>query len=218
MQRLSSSAESRKIVLSFALLLRDGFADSDQLLGDVSVSADGVAGQRKGMSGVFLFFGLSAGQHTFAIGGEPSTPYYTPTQILATQPMPDPLWPAYPDIKLADPTLPLGDPGQTAAFVKQRQAATLLPSTSYPFPADATLIRGTVTRGGKPLADATVQSAQPQCFPYTTSADGQFVLFLTGLSGAPKPVDLSAKRAGMSDGKASVTPLPGSTAVVTIEM
>jgi hypothetical protein len=218
MQPLSASAESRKIVLSFALLLRDGFADTDQLLGEVSVSADGVAGQRKGMSGVFLFFGLSAGQHTFAIGSGPGTPYYTPTRILVTQPMQDPLWPAYPDMKLADPGLPLGDPGQKAAYKEQRKAATLLPSTSYPFPGDATLIRGTVTHGGKPLADATVQSAQLQTFSYTTLADGQFVLFLTGLSGAPKPVDLSAKCAGMADGKASVTPLPGSTTVVTIEM
>jgi hypothetical protein len=218
MQPLSASAESRKIVLSFALLLRDGFADSDQLLGEVSVSADGIAGQRKGMSGAFLFFGLSAGQHTFAIGSGPGTPYYTPAQILATQPMPDPLWPAYPDIKLADPGLPLGDLGQKAAYVKQRQAATLLPSTSYPFPGDATLIRGTVTHGGQPLAGATVQSAQPRTFPYTTSADGQFVLFLTGVAGSPKPLALTAKHAGMADGNASVTPLPGSTAVVTIEM
>src|SRR5262245_48017106 len=124
--------------LQFALLLRDGFADSDQLLGDVSVNSGAIAGQQKGSSGAFLFYSLNPGLQSFAVSSGPYTPYYLPLTIPVTVPMPAALWPAYPDVTTANQDLPLGDPGQTAIYKAQRQAATLLPTNEYPFPEGAT--------------------------------------------------------------------------------
>ena len=55
--------ESLEITLQFALLLRDGFADSDQLLGDVTVAAGAIDGQQKDSSGAFLFYNFAIARH-----------------------------------------------------------------------------------------------------------------------------------------------------------
>jgi hypothetical protein len=106
----------------------------------------------------------------------------------------NPIWPAFPDINLADSTKPLDDPTQNPAYRAQRLAATLQPSTSYPFPAGSTLVRGTVFANGAPLAGATVQCvAEKQ--QYLTDEGGEFVLFFTQISGVGETITLQATHA-----------------------
>jgi hypothetical protein len=211
-------AESVEVTLQFALLLRDGFANSDQLLGNVTVASGGIEGEQKDSSGTFLFYDLKPGPQSLTVSSNSDTPYYLPATIAVTVPMPSALWPAFPDVTLANPNLPLGDPGQTAAYKAQRQQATLLPTTAYPFPRDATLIRGMILHGGQPLAAATVQQTGGTDPAYTTGADGQFVLFLSSPPGLPQTVTVNAKHAGLADGNANVTVLRGLTVSVTINM
>jgi hypothetical protein len=210
--------EDLKDSLQFALLLRDGFADTDQLLGDVTVTSGNVNGRQKGSSGAFLFYSLKPGLQSLKVSSGAYTPYYLPATIAVTVPMPSPLWPAFPDVTQADPTLPLGDPGQPAAYRTQRQTATLLPSSSYPFLAGTTLIRGTVLHGGQSLSGATVRLTGGTDPSYTTGADGQFVLFLANAPGLPTTVVVTATCPGLPDGSANVTVVRGLTAAVTINM
>lgn len=204
--------------LQFALLLRDGVADSDQLLGSVTVTSGNVIGQQKNASGAFLFYSLKPGPQNLTVTSGPYTPYYLPATIPVNVPMPNVLWPAFPDVTAADPTLPLGDPGQTAAYKAQRQSATLLPTNSYPFLAGSTLIRGTVMHAGLPLMGATVQQTGGTDPSYKTAADGQFVLFLSNPPGIPTQVTVTATYPGLADGTANVTVLRGLTVSVTITM
>jgi hypothetical protein len=132
--------------------------------------------------------------------------------------MPTALWPAFPDRSLANPNLPLGDPGQTAAYKAQLAAATLLPTTSYPFPPGSTLIRGSILHGGLPLAGATVQQAGGTDPAYVTGADGQFVLFLSNPPGLPETLTINAKHAALADGSAILTVIRGQTVSLTINM
>ncbi len=210
--------EAIQTSLQFALLLRDGFANTDQLFGNVSVAAGSISGKQKGLSGAFLFYDLKPGPQILTVKSGPYTPYYLPASIAVTIPMPTALWPAFPDVSAADPTLPLGDPGQTAAYKAQRQSATLLPTNSYPFPAGATLIRGTVLHNGAALAGAVVQQAVGTDPAYTTGTDGQFVLFMGNPPGVPTKVAVNAKCAGLADGSASVTVIRGSTVSAIINM
>ena len=97
--------ESSVTKLSLALLLRDRLTFADALVGDIGVTAGSRIGERKGLSGTFLFFGLGPGSLDFSVRSAPDTPYYLPLNIRVTVPMPSPLWPAFPDITLADPIL-----------------------------------------------------------------------------------------------------------------
>jgi hypothetical protein len=211
--------------LQFALLLRDGFADSDQLLGDVVVTGGTIRGQQKDSSGTFLFYGLNPGSQSLSVSSGQDTPYYLPTNVAITIPVPPPpppvptfLWPAFPDIRLADPNLPLRDPGQKPAYITQRQASTLLPSTGYPFPEGTTLIRGIIRHGAQPLTGAVVQRVGGSDPAYTTDKDGQFVLYWKDAPGIPKAVTVNAKFGGRPDANTSVTVMRGLTASLTIDM
>jgi hypothetical protein len=209
--------ESLVVTLQFALLLRDGFTGSDQLLGDVKVKSGTFAGRQKDSSGAFLFFDLPPGPQSFLVSSGVNTPYYQPITIAVTVPMPSLLWPAFPDRTLADTSLPLDDPGQPAAYIAQRQLATLLPRTAYPFPSGTTLIRGAVLHGGLPLSAATVQAAGTDP-AYVTGADGEFVLFVSSPSGVPQVVAVTAKHAGLADGSSSVTVMRGLSVSTVINM
>jgi hypothetical protein len=204
--------------LQFALLLRDGVANSGQLQGEVSVQSGTIVGQQKDSSGVFLFYKLKPGAQTLTVNSDKYTPYYRSTTVAVTIPMPSVTWPAFPDVTLADPTLPLSDPGQTAAYKTQRQAATLLPTVYYPFPAGATLIRGRVLHGGLPVLGATVQQAAGTDPAYQTEADGQFVLFLSNPPGLPQQVTVNATAPALPAGSANVTVIRGLTVSATINL
>jgi hypothetical protein len=210
--------ESRELEVQFALLLLDGVTNSGDLVGEVTVTSGTIGGEQKNSSGTFLFNGLKTGPLSFAVTCGIYTPYYLPTTINITLPMTNPLWPAYPDKNIANETLPLGDPGQTAAYIAQRQAATLLPTTQYPFLPGTTLIRGTVLHTGQPLAGATVQEASGSDPGYITSADGTFVLFLSNPPGLPEQVTVNATAAGLPAASGQVTVMRGLTVSLTINM
>ncbi len=192
--------------------------NSGELVGDVTVTSGDTEGKQKDSSGTFLFYGLKNGAQQLAVACGPYTPYYVPTTIGVTLPMPNGLWPAFPDVTLANPNLPLGDPGQTAAYMAQRKQATLLPTNQYPFPAGSTLIRGTVTQGGNPLGGATVAEASGADPGYTTGADGQFVIFVASPPAVPQQVTLNVTVAGKAAGSATVTVIRGLTVSVTINL
>jgi hypothetical protein len=161
---------------------------------------------RKTPQATFLFFGLFTGEYVAHVRSNVGLPdqtpqYYLPADVSitvadlpVTVPVQQPIWPAFPDINLADSTKPLDDPTQNAAYRTQRLAATLQPSTAYPFPAGSTLVRGTVFANGAPLAGATVQSTAAE-LQYLTGEDGEFVLFFTQISGVDQTITLQATHA-----------------------
>ena len=137
-------------VPGFALQLYDGFTGEPQLQGQVTVS---IAGQKppvaKTDSATFVFLNIGPGAYSISVQSSAQTPYYVPVNLPVTLPMPNPLWQTYPDPSVSDPTKPLDDPNQSAAYLAQRQPATLRPTPQYPFPPGATLVRGTVLAGGR---------------------------------------------------------------------
>ncbi len=161
---------------------------------------------RKTPHAIFLFFGLSPGVYSLHVRSNDAsldqTPaYYLPADVsVEVTDLPiaigaqKPIWPAFPDINLADSTKPLTDPTQPEAYRAQRSAATLQPTTAYPFPAGSTLVRGTVFANGAPLAGASVQKVG-DALSYPTGDDGGFVLFLTETSGIGETITLQATHA-----------------------
>jgi hypothetical protein len=212
MASTATGPDIRELQLSLALLLYDGFTGSQQLIGNITVSLANKPRIRpflpfqKTPQATFLFFGLSPGTYTVQIRSNDEssnqTPqYYLPTDvsvIVADLPIAVPvqkaIWPAFPDINLADGNKPLDDPRQPAAYRAQRRAAKLQPSVAYPFPAGSTLIRGHVLADEKALAGAKVQRVGDD-LQYTTGEDGQFVLFFTQISGVGETINLQATHA-----------------------
>src|SRR4051812_36761657 len=134
-----------------------------------------------------LFVDLPAGAHTIEV----RSPYYQPLDIVVTLPMANLTWPAFPDVTLANEDVPLDSVTQPIAYRTQRTAATLLPSTRYPFPQDATLVRGTIRSGGAALAGATV-TRLGDARTYVTDGAGDYVLFLTDIPGVGGSVTIQA--------------------------
>jgi hypothetical protein len=151
------------------------------------------------------------------VASAPETPYYLPVTIPVTIPAPAALWPAYPDVTLANPGLPLKDPGQTAAYRAQRQLAGLLPTPAYPF-TGATLARGRVTSAGVPLANATVLTVGGNEIPYVTGPLGEFVLFFEQAAREPQAVTLRASHAAMPNKDVVVQISRGATVSAEIGM
>jgi hypothetical protein len=161
---------------------------------------------RKTPDAIFLFFGLAPGAYTLEVQSnrasrDQTPPYYLPADLSVTVTDPPiavatqkPVWPAFPDINLADQTKPLNDPTQPEAYRVQRQAATLQPTTAYPFPIGSTLVRGSVFANQRPLAGAKVQMIGDD-LSYLTGDDGGFVLFLTEISGTGTTITLQATHA-----------------------
>jgi hypothetical protein len=197
--------EQQIVNLTFALQLYDGFTGTTMLQGNVTASAvNGENATLKPASGQFLFFTLNAGAHVINIVPDPVTAYYLPAVINLTLPMSTPLWPAFPDRALANPSLLLDDPAQPAAYRNQLALATLRPAVAYPFPGTASLVRGTVRLGGNPLAGATVSgpAGTPQ---YLTAADGQYVLFFLSVAGTGDPVTLQVSHPAHATVNAAIT-------------
>jgi hypothetical protein len=179
-------------VRGFALQLFDGYTGAPRLEGQVIVS---IAGRKppvtKGDPAVFVFLNIAAGAYTISVRPGDATPYYLPVNVPVTLPLPDPLWQAYPDLSLADPSKPLDDPGQPAAYRVQRALATLHPTPRYPFPADATLVRGTVLAASAPLSGATVLRVGDAAGALT-DANGEFVLFFDDVGGMGQAATIRA--------------------------
>jgi hypothetical protein len=224
MAATNTAPDVAELQLSLALLLYDGFTGAQELIGNISVSlANEILTSpltsplppfqntpqttfRKTPQATFLFFGLFPGAYIASVRSNVDLPdqtpqYYLPADVsinVADLPVADPvqkpIWPAFPDINLADSAKPLDDPTQTPAYRAQRLAATLQPSTAYPFPAGSTLVRGTVFANGAPLAGATVQRVGDN-LQYTTADDGGFALFFTQIRGVGETITLQATHA-----------------------
>jgi hypothetical protein len=212
MSFINKQPDIRELQLSLALLLYDGFTGSQYLVGNIIVSLANKPGFRplspfqKTPQATFLFFGLSPATYTVQIrstneSSNQTPQYYLPTDVSVivaeppiAVPVQKPIWPAFPDINLADGNKPLDDPRQPAAYRAQRRAAKLQPTVSYPFPAGSTLVRGHVFADGKALAGATVQRVGDD-LQYTTGEDGQFVLFFTQIKGLGETITLHATHA-----------------------
>jgi hypothetical protein len=161
---------------------------------------------RKTPQATFLFLGLFPGAYIAQVRSnvdvpDQTPPYYLPADVLVSVavlpvavPIQKPIWPAFPDINLADGAKPLNDPTQPEAYRAQLLAATLQPSTAYPFPAGSTLVRGTVLANGAPLAGVTLQRVGDD-LQYPTGDDGGFVLFFTNISGIGETITLQATHA-----------------------
>jgi hypothetical protein len=153
---------------SLVLLLFDGVTGSGVLAGDVVVKIGPTKPLFRNPPATFVFGNLPEDNYVVNVQSKADEPYYLPANIPIALPFPrpadtlweqPPVWPAYPDLQLSDPSKALGDPAQTAAYLGQRALATLFPTTCYPFPASATLVRGSVTAKGSPLAGALVTTA-----------------------------------------------------------
>jgi hypothetical protein len=192
----------------FALQLYDGFTGLQQLEGKVVVSIAGLKSPlQKTDSATFVFLNIGAGTYSISVASSVQTPYYWPVNITVTLPLSDAVWQAYPDLSVGDPTKPIDDPSQPAAYRAQLALATLNPTPQYPFPPSATLVRGTVLAGGAPLEGATVLRVGDTTGA-TSAANGDFVLFFDDVSGEgggqlatieathplyPNPVDVQVK-------------------------
>lgn len=140
----------------------------------------------KSPSGPFLFFAeFPAGNYSIRV----RSPYYVSRDISIALPLVG--WPAFPNITLANEDLPLDAPTQPVAYRAQRAAATLVPSAKYPFPASATLVRGTVRSGGVALAGASVRRMGDP-FPFVTAANGDYVIFIRDVPGVGAVVNVEA--------------------------
>jgi len=214
-------SESRERVLALAIMLFDGFTHTSELIGAPLVRLAGSARVpfQKRPDATFLFFDIPPGVHTVQVrdGQAGRKPYYLPADIPVTLPMPHPLWPAFPDVTLANADKLLDDPTQPDAYRAQRSAATLQPTTAYPFPEGATLVRGRVVVGNLPLSGARVRRVgDPLEFP--TGDDGEFVLFFPRLSGSSETIVLRASHATHADTDQQVKVLRGTTVTTTIRM
>jgi hypothetical protein len=184
--------ETQTVQVTFVLELYDGVTGLPALAGTVRAAVAGHATPwQKPNIAQFVFFQLAPGSYTVNVASIAQTPYYLPVSIPITVPAPGALWPAFPDRTLADPTKLLSDPGQTAPYLAQRAQATLMPSAQYPFGAGATLLRGTVSAAGAPLAGAQV-SETGSTQKYVTAADGQYVLFFNSVDGMGQTATIQA--------------------------
>lgn len=221
----TTSLDIRELRLSLALMLFDRFTRINRLVGNGTVRfADKPLVKpfipfQKAPEAMFLFFEpLPPGAYTLEVrSDEDNSPYYLPADIPIVLPMPNPLWPAFPDLSLADLNKPLDDPTQPAAYRAQRVAVTLQPSTAYPFPVGTTLVRGRVIADAIPLAAALVQRVGDD-MAYTTGDDGEFVLFFPQINGIAETITLRASHPLHVDVDHTIQVRRGMTVATTIMM
>lgn len=170
---------------------------------------------RKPDEGTFCFYDeLPNGTYTIQIRSEDTPPIYLPVDISLSVPLSDtavdPNWPAYPNLALANRALRLDDPAQPQKYKDQRKLSMLRPTVFYPFPVDATLIRGRVLSGNSPVSTATVSHAGGESI-YVTQADGWYVLFVRDLSGLAHQVTIKTTKSGFPDNTMTGTAKRGQT-------
>jgi hypothetical protein len=167
------------------------------------------------LGGLFCFEGIPAGDYTLVTEPDPVT-----ADWFYLQPRPGEAWS---DGFERSITLPLADP------LSPLEEVTLAPKTSYPFPPNATLVRGQVTEGATPtaVAGAVISSSYNQVDPQDvdqtvtvqietqTDAAGEYVLFFRKLPGATQPVIVTAVKNGdqvqqpvvITEGSTQIRPL-----------
>jgi hypothetical protein len=203
---------------SLVIQLTDSVTGARQLAGqvDVQIGAQAAAFQKENEAS-FVFLNLAAGTYDVTVASVADTPYYLPNTIKVTLPLTSPRWPAFPDLGLADLTKPLDDPAQPAAYRAQRASASMMPGPAYPFPAGATLLRGTVKAGDKRLAGALVKRNRDSA-GYTTGSSGEYVLYFGDIPGRSQAATIVASFPGKPDVSAAVTLLRAATVSVDFVM
>jgi len=178
-----------------------------------TVRLDGVPAipMRTGPDARFLFFDLATAPFTVVV----RSPFYRPADVPVTIPATTAAWPVFPDVMLANPALPLDDPGQPQAYRDQLASATIQPSVKYPFPDAATLIRGTVRVQTDPLPLAQVTAGSQT---YVTDDDGQFVFFIRNVTIAGQSVAVQATHPQHGPATTTVTCRRGLTVIADITM
>jgi hypothetical protein len=204
--------------LVFALMLRDRLMLDAALAGDVVVTAATRTGLRKGGAGDFVFIDLESGPTVFKIRSAAATPCYRPVDLALVLPVGGALWPAYPDINLADRTLPLASPAQPPGYRAQFLACALSPDIAYPFAPEATLIRGVVEHAGAGVADATVFDVAGDALPFVTGPTGEFVLAYLHPPLLVAQATVRVQRQGEADVDVAVEVRRGRTATVSINV
>src|SRR4051794_17605450 len=110
----TARTDIRELSLGLAVRLVDGFTRQPQAEGKLIVRLTSKQGsftaQRKPEIAVFFFVNVPPGSYTVEIRSDDTTPFYLPTDIPVVLPLADPLWPAFPEIRLADRTRSLDDP------------------------------------------------------------------------------------------------------------
>ncbi len=211
----------REVFARFVLQLFDGSTGGTVPAGELTARlTPALKGKRfkpvqKYPDATFVCVGLPPGDYTIEVRSNEDTrppvpPYYfarnfpftvpEPASLPPPDPTQRPVWPGLPDISLSDERYPLDDPRQDARYLAQRRSTTLQPTVAYPFPPDATLVRGTVLdAANEPVAEATVEwAAGGQSI--VTDADGQFVIFLPDFPKPPR-IALTATHASLSTTK-----------------
>ncbi|HWG95768.1 MAG TPA: hypothetical protein VN647_01690 [Nitrospira sp.] len=213
--------DEHQVQLKLAVILSDQFTKHRELRGPVSMV---IAGKpqigpyipyTKQDEGTFCFYDdLPNGTYTLQIRSDDKPPIYLPADISLSVPQSDsaldPKWPAYPNLALADRALPLDDPAQPQKYKDQRKLSMLRPTVFYPFPADATLIRGRVLSGNNPVGNATVSHDGGES-NYVTEKDGWYVLFVRNLAGLAHQITIRTTKSGFTDNTMTVTAKRGQT-------
>lgn len=243
LKTLNPDLREQKLV--FALMLLDRFTETNQPLGKLSVRiADQpfeppfVPAQQPGQAS-FFFFDLPAAAYTLQVRSNrdgrladaippqedaapyylSEPPYYFPVDIPIVIPPANGQWPAFPDLLLADQSKPLDDPTQPAPFRDQRTRCILQPTTSYPFPSGASLLRGRVLAGGNPLGNARVRRIDiNDGLEYRTGLDGYYLLFFKNVKGLDEQITIRASHAFHPDIDQPVTVRRGMTVTQKIVM
>ena len=215
----NSTLDTSELGPDLGVLLFDGYTGQSRLLGDTSVILVGGRSlpYQKVPESTYLFYAVRRGNYTVQVRSAEESPYYLGVDIPITLPMPNSLWPAFPDVTLADLSKPLDDPAQPAAYRAQRDLAGLRPSTAYPFPADATLVRGTVSSRTVPVAGAMVQNLGGN-ERYLTGGDGGFVLPLSRPVGMIGKITVRASHPIYPTFQQDVTVRRGATTGLNIDM
>jgi hypothetical protein len=166
--------DTRALTLRLAMALKDGYTAQPELLGDIRVkAASGQEPYQKDSTSVYLFFDLPAGANTVKVwSGEPRQ-YYGPLNLAVNIPPEGQPW----------------SPGQQFA------TGVLNPTVSYPFPENATLVRGHVLLAGNPVSGALLHAAGAAP-DYTTGDDGEYVLFFVRVKGASEKITVRATAPG----------------------
>src|ERR1051325_161202 len=240
LKTLNPDVSQQKLV--FALMLLDRFTETNEPAGKLSVRIANqpfdppfVPAQQPGQAS-FFFYDLPAAAYTLQVRSnregrvddtqvdEPpyylsEPPYYLAVDIPIVIPPANNQWPAFPNLLLADQTKPLNHPPRPAAFRDQLSRATLQPTTAYPFPSGAALVRGSVLAGSNPLANARVRRIDVNDgLEYRTGPDGFYVLFFKTVKGNDEQIQLRASQSFYPDKDQAVTIRRGMTVTQNIVM
>ncbi len=181
--------EKRKTRLSMAILPRDDFSPEEGIKGDYEIRLKGNGRHPlKHRTGYFLFLDLPEGKHTIITESR----FYITTGIEI-------------DTNELNPKMPVTE-------------MTLKPNSDYPFPPEATLIKGTITDPeGNPVSNARVR-VKKRDESTTTDKNGSFVLYFKGIQGDKLKVKLFIEKEGFKKKRRTYTINKGKTKEVSITL